>query len=170
MTTLNAPQCPSDHPALQGSEDIVEATARALFVSSYADACDEGELTGHPGAGSGEDWMDVAPETPETALEVARSLALEYTRQNDVETIEALLDRAMEADELAGQRWNGVYGDIRYRHELGFCLAMQSLGHGVGWFDDHAEFPLHVPMCEFHVWQADGAIEYEGSVDNRIWK
>lgn len=46
------------------------------------------------------------------------------------------------------------------------------IGHGVGWFDDHAEFELHVPACEFDVsgQTADGAFECYGSVDNRIWK
>lgn len=29
---------------------------------------------------------------------------------------------------------------------FGHCLVMEALGHGVSWFDDHAEFELHFPV------------------------
>lgn len=38
-----------------------------------------------------------------------------------------------------------------YAREFGHYLAMQALGHGVSWFDDHARFDLTVPHSEFYL-------------------
>jgi hypothetical protein len=37
----------------------------------------------------------------------------------------------------------------KYVSDFGHYLAMQSLGHGVGWFDDHEHFELKLPLIEF---------------------
>lgn len=55
--------------------------------------------------------------------------------------VAALAFRAAEAD---GQDFEDL--DAR---EFGHYLAMQALGHGVSWFDDHARFALIVPSMEY---------------------
>lgn len=55
----------------------------------------------------------------------------------------ALAERAEQAD--------GVAPDPEH---FGRDLAMQAMGHGVSWFDDHKKFPIKIPhiecsMCSF---------------------
>ena len=122
---------------------------RALFVSAYADACDEGNLPDCDTAGPGDDWMDVSPDTPQTALDAGKRLALRIAALNGA-SIGELLNRAYAADGLDPE-CPDTY-EPKYRSDFGHYLAMQSLGHGVGWFDDHAEFPLKLPYVEFYIW------------------
>lgn len=35
-----------------------------------------------------------------------------------------------------------------YARLFGHYVAMQSIGHGVSWFDEHAEFDLKLPSIE----------------------
>ena len=56
----------------------------------------------------------------------------------------AVLWQASEADK-------GAPIDSDYAGEFGHDLAMQAMGHGVSWFDDHHKFPLKVPHTEFYL-------------------
>lgn len=58
-------------------------------------------------------------------------------------------------DRERAESWVGA--DMDYVHDFGWCLAMQAMGHGVSWYDDHPEFQindgLHIrafvlPHCE----------------------
>jgi hypothetical protein len=131
-------------------EDIEEGLAQALWVTAYADFIErlreEGytrkdiEGMGHSVAGGGDDWVDVAPEAPIDAGKAADALAAIYAEANNVEHVTDLLEAAACADE--------VEPDDDYAKSFGHYLGMMALGHGVGWFDDHAEFPLEVPGIE----------------------
>lgn len=113
---------------------------------------------------AGQELMDVAPPTPDYArLEAARLLGkLEAANGNCISTIMFHAARADAQDrhdheapdsphwksdaEIAAARLDD--GDAK---EFGHCVAMQALGHGVSWFDDHARFELKVPRIEFEL-------------------
>lgn len=118
-------------------DEIREAVARAFWVTQWADAEEEVGNT-YPG----EDLMDVAPRTPEEALREADKFLAELA-ENNGKTVEALLAAAAEADELDEDDLDGDYAE-----EFGHYMAMQAMGHGVGWFDDHEHFEVTVPYYE----------------------
>ena len=114
-------------------EEILESVARTLFVSAFADACEDDEAhpdfdAGDQAAGAGEDWFDtVTDPTPEAATVKAAEVVADFERRNE-RTVE---DAAAE--------WAGYPGHGRRGNDeaaFGYCLAMQSLGHGVGFWDD----------------------------------
>lgn len=127
---------------------IAEAMARALFVSAYADAVESGEITGDK-AGAGQDWMDVAPPTPQRFLNDGWRLLGKYEQANGMH-IACLFSAACMADGLmAAERCDHLHS------EFGHYLAMMALGHGVSWFDDHERFDLKTPSIESYVSQSD---------------
>lgn len=125
-------------------ETIINAAARALYVCAYADAVENGEIEGEE-ASMGADWMDVAPETPQDAILEAAELIGRIVQLNGM-CIEAIGYQAAKADGLDGSTCTDEYWDT-----FGHYLAMQSLGHGVSWFDDHEEFPLELPYIEYYL-------------------
>ena len=152
--------------AIDVYDHIVNAMARTLFVDAYAsfhdrlsedrDADDAQTrrrakrlLERFEGASDGEAWEDAAPLTPEAAGVAAVLLAAEIADMNDAGWIEQLAERAYEADVKAGGErfpWDKQGSHyLRYAEEFGSDLALMALGHGVSWFDGHADFPLKVP-------------------------
>jgi hypothetical protein len=107
---------------------ILEGAARALFVSWYADAVDAGEHDGDA-AGPGQDWMDVAPATPDSARNEAMAL-LRCVEGDNRSWSEVLARPEVEADPEG----------------FGHYLAMEALGHGVSWADDHDDHGLLLPL------------------------
>jgi hypothetical protein len=133
----------------------LDGAARAFFVSAYADHCEEADSTDNelteeerderaslPRPGAGEDWSAYAPEIPPLAYALAGELWAMLKSANNgcsVYTLAqsaALADRVPEVDAA----------------EFGSDLAMQAMGHGVSWFDDHARFDLQVPHLECGDW------------------
>lgn len=116
-------------------EEFVEGAARAVWVQWWADDQENrGKKFKH-----GVDLMDQAPATPLSAYVWAGELVGELKQLNKVH-IAVLVERAREADNHA----------VDYR-EFGHYLAMQALGHGVSWFDDHAQFAIKLPHLEYYV-------------------
>ncbi len=123
-------------------DDILEGASRALFLSAYANAAEE-EGSDLPAAGPGEDWDDVAPDTPEAAKDSARSLLnrvgeLHWERsaepgQRTADNADSILQRPcadwIRAGGDGGRSWTA-------EEHFGHCLAMQALGYGVGLIDD----------------------------------
>ena len=115
--------------------EILESIARTLFVTAYADACEDTDEGGcqpdmTQAAGAGEDWFDtVTDETPGEARETARDIADDFEARNG---------RKLEA---AGAQWTRLeFHYNRGPHDLesfGHYLAMTCLGHGVGLWDDY---------------------------------
>lgn len=130
---------------------IIDGIERALWVSAFAQWAEEQpparrrELA--PGAGKG--WSDVAPATPGSATVGARQLARQIERANGDQPLVDLLAAAAAAD-----RRRATDDAFLYAEAFGHALAMQALGTGVSWFDDHARFPLKVPR--FEAWTSDG--------------
>jgi hypothetical protein len=119
-------------------EPIINGMARALFVLEWSDREDE-QGRHYPGQA----LEHVAPATPREAYNAAHNLAGRFEQLNGYD-IRALLWQAAVAD----GKPHADPGD-KYAEDFGHYLAMQALGHGVGWFDDHARFPLRFPRFTF---------------------
>lgn len=136
-------------------DTIVNAIARAWFVSAWASKQEEKGRSF-----SGQELMDVAPKTPRHAREAALIYLgrLECANKRD---ICGLLHDAAKADyATAGitdgmyvepDGFVGAYTDSEYARTFGHYIGMEALGHGVSWFDDHAEFELIIPRTEYYV-------------------
>jgi len=106
------------------NQSIKDAMARALWVTAWADYEEEAGRT-YPG----QELMDVAPETPPDAHKAAEMLWSKIKAAN----------RNKEITTPAG-------GDPE---EFGFYLAMEALGHGVAWTDDHEPHSYKIPHFEY---------------------
>ena len=115
-------------------DEIVEAMARAIWVSAYITAShDDDDLQQ---AGPGEDWYDVVPDTPLAAHDVAEQFATELERTNQLGLI-YMFDRA------AHRR--GKHDRPPTPEEFGAMLVAESQGSGVRWGDNHPEHGFKVP-------------------------
>lgn len=115
---------------------FLEAAARAFFTCAYADYCEEHTDEDLPKPGPGGDWMDFAPEPPPNAFAIAGEMWARIEEANKA-NMYMIADVAQAAD-----------GKPVDPAKFGHALAMQYMGTGVSWFDDHKEFPLKVPYAE----------------------
>jgi hypothetical protein len=136
-----------DAPTL--GQEIIEAMARTMFVVAW------GEFEEQHGRSHGSrDLMDVAPETPAHVMDEARKLAIAFETENGGANVTDLMSRAAEADDEEPEP-----------NEFGYGLAMQAMGEGVSWFDDHKRFPIKFPRFEAH-W--DGERLYTSGLDKLV--
>lgn len=118
------------------TEEFAEGAARAAFVSSWADYQEERGKT-YPG----KNLMDVAPSTPLSAYVWAGQLIGKMEELNS-RNIHAIGAAVAEADGLGWMAFDGA--------DFGHYMAMQALGHGVSWSDDHSQPKwLKVPYMEY---------------------
>lgn len=122
---------------------IAEAMARAMFVSAWAD---EQESKG-PRFAPGTDVMDVAPATPSRVLYRAHNLIGRFELKNKMPMV-SLLYQAAKADGIDPY---AVTLEDQYVRKFGHYLAMEAIGHGVSWFDDHAKFKIEFPYFEYNL-------------------
>lgn len=131
-------------------DGFLEGAARAFFVCAYADFVEEGHSTDNdltdeertarlelPHPGPGGDWYNYAPATPPNAYALAGEMWAALQHANGECGVYSLAERATAAD--------GVEPDPE---DFGRDFAMQYMGHGVSWFDDHAKFPMVMPHAE----------------------
>ncbi len=137
------------------TELIIQSMARTLFVSAYMDASENGELgPDMPRAGQGEDWMDVAPATPDYYTGQAWRLCGKIEQLNGMALIcifsKACIEDGGSFDQIVTAWREGELADCqrKYITDFGFFITMQSLGDGVSWFDDHNRFQLKLPLIE----------------------
>lgn len=120
-------------------KSILEGMARALWADAWA--------THEENCGrchSGEEITEVMPPVEEVARYEAARLYGKIECANHVDM--AVIKRAA----FIADGMTDVYGSPdcwtqatdEQCQELGWCLAMQALGHGVSWTDNHAEFFL----------------------------
>ena len=122
-------------------DSFLEGAARAFFVTAYADYVEKGNSTDNdltederearqalPSASMGADWYDYAPATPLNAYALAGELWALLAVANPEQT------RADNEDIDA--------------EDFGRDLAMQAMGTGVSWFDDHKRFEMKIPHIE----------------------
>jgi len=136
--------------------EVEQGMARALFLDVFASSYEEmdpatREAHGLPRSASGLDYDDFAPATPAWAYAAADLLYEKFEELND-KPMAAILGEAEAADRapMAGLAGWPRYeiGSDAYLDMFGHCLAMQAMGHGVSWFDDHAKFPLKFPRID----------------------
>ena len=120
---------------------VIDGMARALFANAWADAAEQKGISL-----SGQEILDVMPMVTPAAKEAATRLAQEFERLNG-KPVSELFDEAMQADGIK----DGRTGTDDQAREFGHYLALQAVGAGVSWFDDHKEFPIKFPPFEFEV-------------------
>lgn len=104
---------------------FVDGAARAFWVSAYMRGVDElpGGQRKALSPGGGGDWMDVAPETPRKADREALKFSREFSKKVSNKVIIQMMD---------------AYGDAEL---AGHNAAMESMGHGVGLFNEGIKGP-----------------------------
>ena len=122
--------------------EIIDSMARTLHVLHWAEE-EEEQGNFYPG----EDLMEIAPETPEEALYQAWRLCGMIESMNGA-SLERILVFAAEADGFHTLDPEFEYPE-GYARELGYCLAMRALGHGVAWEDNHPPIILSFPTREY---------------------
>jgi hypothetical protein len=125
-------------------DEILHGMAKAIWVTSFANWCEEvpSRMRKH-GPGPGGDWVDVVDDPPASAEQAAADMAEAFREQNGVSMAD-LCERATGAD---GKNANS--------ENFGHYMAMQAMGHGVSWFDDHRTFPVRFPR-HFEAYSPDG--------------
>lgn len=125
---------------------IRDGMARTLWTTSYADFAeqwheesdedefDAEEVPERPGPG--EDWDDIAPETPRAAVKTADDLVKLYEKAEGG-TLWHLFAVALYVDRNLDNEYALEGDDLDVAEEFGSDLAMEAMGHGVGWSDDH---------------------------------
>ncbi len=110
--------------------EVIEGAAEILWAVNWADHAEEHGCTRL----SGTQIESVMPSIPKEAYALAKKVIAGFERANGV-TIDKLFERAIAADKAEGQ-------DTPDPLAFGNDLAHMSMGSGVSWFDDHANFPL----------------------------
>jgi hypothetical protein len=138
------------------TETILDAMARAFFVSAWANWEDEYGDTNLAGV----ELMDVAPETEKEAIDAAAKLYTEIEQINNIDLGEFIPPGFTESN----------YDDSAAR-VFGHYLAMEAMGHGVSWSDDHEAHGLNVPYLEFSFLDLDPdkyPVPFEGEASIRV--
>lgn len=143
------------------NDPIIKGMATILWCLAYADHVENEKCRSLSGA----DLTEISPPIPPAAIHAAWRLAGKYEQANGF-TIGALLTIAAEAD---GKRdGEGLERGDRYAERFGGCLAYAALGHGVSWFDDHAEFDLK--SVHFDCDLEGEAVELCDALNCREWR
>jgi hypothetical protein len=118
-------------------EQFADGAARAAYVVAWANIQEEKGKT-YPG----QDLMNVAPSTPLSAYVWAGELIglLEAANKASLCTLGA------RAAKSVGVHWTSFDGE-----NFGHYIAMQAMGTGVSWFDDHPRFKITVPPHEYYL-------------------
>lgn len=141
--------------------ELLDGMARAIWVDVWATEYEEMSAArrkshGYPASMSGRDYDDYAPETPAWAYEAAEKLCEQFEVENNVDNMLEIIKRAEDAERTRSRSagHTSAIGFIPFdggdENLLGHYLAMESMGHGVSWFDDHARFPLEFPDIDSH--------------------
>ncbi len=131
---------------MSNRSEIIGSFTRIMFVQAYAsfvDRCyeDKEDTDDLPQAGSGEDWMDHSPATPPECTAACLAYIAEIEAHTGV-TVEALYWSACMACNREGHTCRKHSPDA-----FGSDMAMQFVGTGVAWNDDHA-MRLDLPYSE----------------------
>jgi hypothetical protein len=129
-----------------------------IWLDSYMSWADENHLdytSGHIPQHV-QDLDDIPQSPPESAKKLARKYASLLVKMNRA-SLTQLYDRASRAE---GHKVNA--------RELGFNLAMQSRGHGIGWTDDHESFSVILPSGEWSAYGKKGRVQVDGYVSERF--
>lgn len=121
--------------------EIVAGMAEIMWASEWSSHAEEHGCVSL----SGRQILDIMPPVPAEAKKLASNLAKAFESKNGV-PLTTLYAQALAADEAEGKGGRRHSGPEHF----GSDLALQDMGHGVSWFDDHAEFPLKFPRYAEH--------------------
>ncbi len=124
---------------------FVQSVARTMFVLQWGDYEEEAGRT-YPG----KDLMHVAPPTPGQFLREGWRF-LGAVEALNTKSLHVLLYTAAFAETLTEDTSIENIDVDSFAH----YLVMQAVGHGVSWFDSHAEFELRLPMWQLIDLDAD---------------
>lgn len=131
-------------------DGFLHGAAKAFFAMAYADFVEDEEREDdgykYPRPRAGQDWMDFLPEIPPNAYALAGELWAGLYQKNGAAGPYTLAETAATLD-----------GDPVDAEDFGHCLAMQAMGTGVSWFDDHRSFRMSVPSMEVSFFSFDFA-------------
>jgi len=119
------------------------AMARALWVNAFADCVEETENNWNqdpPTVTCGADWMDVAPETPPEAFDMAFMLLGRFEAANRL-SWPCIIAKAFKPEGLD-------VDDSELLDTFGHYVVQSCLGSGVSWEDDHENVGLEYPRTE----------------------
>lgn len=111
------------------TEQVIEAMASTLWALAWADHVEETGCTNLSGC----EITEHMPEVPEAAEKAARTLASKLAQCGERLDVGELFRRAQMADGRSPD--DDPWG--RRSERFGHCVALQALGHGVSWSDDH---------------------------------
>lgn len=116
-------------------QELTESFARTIFVLAWADAMEEDGISL-----SQVDLMKDAPKTSPGAFSAARKFMEDFGAANN-RPVSKLYEQLLLDDDLGDTGKN--------RGDFGYYMAMEALGHGVSWADDHHQHSLEVPDIDF---------------------
>lgn len=118
------------------SQALARGIADAMWVSLWADHVNEKGGVFPPGTA-----LDrVAPLPPRAAFDMAFYVLGRICGVNDTSP-ELLAYRVARTEQEEGD----IDVSDAFCRELGWCLAMEYMGHGVSWMDDHEAHGLDIP-------------------------
>jgi hypothetical protein len=123
----------SDEVEMASRHILLEEMARTFFVLAWADALEEVGKT-FPQM----DLREVAPPTTEGAFLYAEGVLQEIERANGIDLGTFIPPGMTEESLIRGKT----------TEDLGYYLAMESLGHGVSWSDEYLDHGLTIPYVE----------------------
>lgn len=108
----------------------------------YAEYCDENNISL-----SGKNLFDEAPKPKRKHMKCAKKLLKAWLSQNDMnlDQLFSHFNERLNCDfENSWQRLNKLIDD------MGLCMVMESLGHGIAWSDNNERHGLFIPQCEIY--------------------
>lgn len=133
------------------SDAVKDGMASAFFATAWADMVEEEGMDVNL---SGEEITNIMPEIDPSAEASAEKLYKRIEKDNG---------RSMER--IVEEMYMREGGDEDYEFEelFGHYLAMESMGHGVSWSDDHAHHGLALPHSwDFGYWDFRRTYDNEG--------
>lgn len=116
---------------------IRQYMAKTFFASAWADYEEQVAQNPHGGV----DIMDVMPDNiPESAF-IAADKVINFVQKETGKPISELYNIAANTE--------GKHYREPTEEDFAYSLAMQSMGHGVGWSDNHPDLTFKLPHLEY---------------------
>lgn len=142
---------PRRDPRTEVEREMFEGIVDGIWLDAWAQALEE-EGKSPPRSIT----RETAPPAPESARKLAEAFARNLEEANNTSLLR-IYQRASDAE-----------GEDVDAESLGFDLTMQAMGHGISWFDDHAEFNVVLPYLESHAYKSGRKWFVDGSTSNRL--
>lgn len=140
------------------SDEIINGMASALWATAWASNEEEqgrsvqGEIT------------DLMPPIPDEAAQTAKWLSSRIENDNGVDLLIVLKNLVASGATRSG--WIGA--DEEAQQTFGHYLAMEALGTGVSWRDDHEDHGLKLPSIEFYIWDCNSVYPSNTPIVERL--